>query len=223
MAGCLDQGPESFVGDQPAQGEDDVLARVFGPEGDDVPAVVHNRSDADRDAGNLVLGPFQVWRFPDIDGRRADDAFRAVDQPGLQGLVEEQQEFLGQNVAVPMENYASFVTTQPESQRGHRVRMVDVDDVVLRRMLAQPSDHDRRDDRSGFFRNSSDADHPAVRSQADLITVRCLPGYVYVLRFDRFVREDSAEHVTGDTSFGQADGEVPHDLLYASVNRVELT
>ena len=46
--------------------------------------------------------------------RRADDPLCAVDQPGLQGLVEEQQEFLGQDVAVPVQDYASFVTAQTE-------------------------------------------------------------------------------------------------------------
>ena len=108
---------------------------------------------------------------------------------------------------MPMEDDATLVAAQPQGQTGHRVRMMDVDDVVFPLVFPQPGDHLGSDHRGGFFHPGLAADDAAMLVQVD----------------DFVLLELRAEHVTVDPAGGQAAREIPHDFFHATPDGVELT
>ena len=108
---------------------------------------------------------------------------------------------------MPVENDPALEAAQAESETGHRVRVVDVDDVVFVLVLLEPGYHLRGNHRGGQFPPGLDADHASVSIQMD----------------DFILLEFSAEHVTVNPACGQTAREIPHDFFHATPDGVELT
>ena len=104
-----------------------------------------------------------------------------------------------------MQDHPAPETAQEKCQASHRVWMMDVDDVIFLTMLSQPENHCRRNHRSCHLCKRTNTNHFSV-----------------LIETDDFGFFASAEHVTVHASFRYADRDVPHHLLNASTDRIEL-
>ena len=89
------------------------------------------------------------------------------DEPILNRQIESQKRFLREYVAVPVKHHLPFVARQPERHRRHRIRMMDVDDVIVLGDPPEPRDHRRRDHGFGRLDQSPVAEYPPVRIKPD--------------------------------------------------------
>ena len=131
-----------------------------------------------------------------------------VNQPVLKRPVKSEQNFLLQDVAMPMQEDPALVPGQPQRQCRHRVRMVDVDDVIVPAPPAQFRYHCRAQHCAGHF--SDGVAENEVRIVIDLLH----PGRPF---------RCGAHHITAYPERRYASGKVIHHFLDATPHGVEFS
>jgi len=110
---------------------------------------------------------------------------------------------------MPMKDDLALVSRQHQCQSNHRIRMVDMDDIIAVADLPEPADNLKREGRSSGLDEGAARKHAGMVIQDDRMALAWF-GY-------------RAEHVTINPTAGETGHEVVHYFFNATQYRVELT